>query len=400
MTRIVIASALLLVFCSHASAQSSPWQREERTTGGWTFTPGTALGGIWDSGMQTNGNPVYGTLFQKWVGNANPFAELDYNGKRSHVNLGYAGNFEKYFGYGTLWEQQARAGVRRVLSPHVTVNGDMAYSRVPTTDRLGFSDGVVPFVNINSQAVTGTAGISWRTSQRTTVFANYQFDSLSLDENLVLTPFGTLRDGYSHTPSVGLTRDFTARLSLGATGAFSRQYVADGFNRFDIKKLTGEFSYRWSPVMSVSGGAGVTQVVTAFTELRTTAPTFHGGFTRLMRVWELSSRYERSIQQIFGFGTLATTHTISGDAYMPFADRKYYLDGTVSYAKTDALRDLGLGLNLSTLWTNIAVGRQLLPRLHGEVYLAIAHQGGAEYDATNRTRLGFQIVTSKPLRIQ
>src|SRR5262249_24325118 len=162
---------------------------------------------------------------EQWVGSANPFAELDYNGRLSHMNLGYAGIFEKYFGYEMRWEQHAHGSARRQLSPHVTVNGSVSYSRVPTTDRLDFSEGVVPVVKPDWQAVNAGAGISWRTSQRTTVFANYQYDSLMLDESLVSTTFGTLRDGYSHTPSVGFTRELTSRLSAGATGAFSRQYV-------------------------------------------------------------------------------------------------------------------------------------------------------------------------------
>lgn len=414
MTRIAIASVLLLVLHGYAQAQSSPWQAEERTTGGWTLTPGTAIGGFWDSGIQIGDNQVIGTLFQKWVGNASPYAELDYNGRRSHVNLGYAGMFEKYWGAGMRWEQQGRASVRRAVSPHVTVNGDASYSRVPTTDRLEFTDGtamgpsLLPFADVTTQFVNARAGLSWQAGPRTSVFGSYRFERVSLDNgfgsNQFVTPLGSLRDGYSHSPSLGFSREMSSRLSLGATAAYSRQYVGDGGfflgQTYDIKTLTGELSYRWSAVTSLTAGAGVSVLDETNTELQTTSPAFHIGVARQMRVWRLGGRYERSIQQLFGFGTLAPTHSVSGDAYVPFGDRRYYLAATVTYVKTNTIENLPLGINLSTLWTNVAVGRQLLPRLRGEAYFSVARQDGGTSDSASRTRVGIQLVTSKPLRIQ
>jgi len=141
-------------------------------------------------------------------------------------------------------------------------------------------------------------------------------------------------------------------------------------------------------------------VETVFTGEQATLPTFHGGFTRQMRVWKLNARYERSIQQLFGFGTLAPTHMVSADAFIPFADRVYYLDAVVAYGRTGTFSDLPIGFNLNTLWTNVSVGRQLAPRLRAEAFVGVAHQASQGFDTANRTRLGIQIVTSKPLRIQ
>jgi hypothetical protein len=119
-----------------------------------------------------------------------------------------------------------------------------------------------------------------------------------------------------------------------------------------------------------------------------------------MRVWTLAAGYERSVQQLFGFGTLAPTHVVTGDAFIPFANRLYYLDATVAYGKTGTFSDLPLGFNLSTLWTNVSIGRQLAPRLRAEAFVGVARQASQGFDTANRTRVGIQIVTSKPLRIQ
>src|SRR5678815_1008934 len=127
MPRILIAFGLLLLLCSRADAQSSPWQSEARTTAGWTFTPGAALGGSWDSGIQTGDVSAVDELFKSWVGIANPFAELDYNGRHSHVNFGYSGSFEKYWSHELRWEQRGKASVHRVLSPRVDVSANASY---------------------------------------------------------------------------------------------------------------------------------------------------------------------------------------------------------------------------------------------------------------------------------
>src|SRR5687767_10378750 len=101
MSRILIALCVLGLTSSPAAAQSAPFSREVRSTAGWVFTPGGSLGGVWDSGIQTDSNPVVEALFQKWVLSANPRAELDFNGRRTRFNLGYSGAYERYYAEGT-----------------------------------------------------------------------------------------------------------------------------------------------------------------------------------------------------------------------------------------------------------------------------------------------------------
>jgi hypothetical protein len=398
----LIALAVLLLWCSTANAQTSPWQREERTTPGWTFTPGTSLGGLWDSGLQTGGNPVVGTLFEKWVGTANPFAELDYNGRHSHVNFGYSGYFEKYWSQDMRWEQRGRVGAHRVLSPRVDISADASYAAVPTTDRLELTDGVVPFVTVDSRWFNAGSGVSWRMGPRINVFGNYRFEQIALDEptTSAVFPLRQLRDGHSHAETAGVTRDFTPRLVLGLTGELRREHVGEGGGDFDIRTATGEFSYHWSQAMSIVGGAGVSQLVTVGSYLDQSTLTYHGGFERHLRTLSLNSHFTHGFEQLYGFGTLALTNTFSGMAFVPLADRLYYLDIQIAYSRTEPLTDIGVGLNVRTLWTDATVGRQLRPWLRGEGFVGFAHQGAPGTDTSNRLRVGVQITTSKPLRIQ
>jgi hypothetical protein len=399
MSRILIALSLLLL-CSDVHAQSSPWQLESRTTPGWTFTPGTSLGGLWDSGL-TSGDSGE-SLFQQWVGTANPSAELDYNGRHSHVNLGYAGSFEKYFSQDMRWEQRGRFSAHRVVSSRVDVSGDASYSAVPTTDRLELTSGVVPFVTVNSRWLSTGGDVGWRLGPRLRVFGDYRFEQVVLDEPATasLLPFRQLRDGHSHAVSTGFTRDFSERLSLGVTGELRREYVGDFGGEFEIRTLTGEFSYHWTPALSVSGGGGISQLNTLNLDLQSASPTYHGGFERRLRTFSVSSRFDHGLQQLYGFGTLAATNTFTGMAFVPLADRLYYLNLSVAYSRTSPITDINFGLNVRTLWTDATVGRQLKPWLRGEGFVGVAHQGAPGTDSSNRLRVGIQIVTSKPLRIQ
>jgi hypothetical protein len=74
MSRILIALCVLGLTSSSAHAQSSPFFQEVRTTAGWVFTPGGAVGGVWDSGVQTGGDSAAEDLVQKFVVLANPRA--------------------------------------------------------------------------------------------------------------------------------------------------------------------------------------------------------------------------------------------------------------------------------------------------------------------------------------
>ena len=402
MSRIFIALCLLGLTSGAADAQPSPFQRETRTTAGWVFTPGAAVGGLWDSGIQTESNQVVEALFQKWVVVANPHAELDFNGRRTHFNLGYSGSFEKYWTSSANWVQRSRAGVTHTVTSRFNVSGDMAYTSVPTTDRLQLVNGAVPYLPVDSHWIDAGAGFSFRGGPRTTIDGAYRFQRVTFDDDAGVTGsgFSQLRDGYTHSQSLGFMREFSTRLSLGATGQYRRDNIGEVEYQFEVKTLTGQFSYRLNNSSSIFGGGGVSALESPGTGEGTTAPTFHAGFERVMRTLRMNASYSRGFEQLFGFGSLVGSDTFSGGAFVPLADRLYYLEATFAYTHSDPGRSLGLGFEYTTLWSNVTVGRQLTPYLRGEGFVSFAHQSSNGPDSTNHTRIGLQIVTSKPMRIQ
>ena len=84
---------------------------------------------------------------------------------------------------------------------------------------------------------------------------------------------------------------------------------------------------------------------------------------------------------------------------VPLREREYYVTTELAYSRTQPVTELGLGFELDTLWTDVAVGRQLGEWVRGEAFLSVSHQGSSG-GGSNRTRVGIQFVTSKPLRMQ
>ena len=151
--------------------------------------------------------------------------------------------------------------------------------------------------------------------------------------------------------------------------------------------------------MSIFGGGGASRLEVVDIGAVTIAPTFHGGFEQTARGMRLRAQYQRAFRPLFGFGSLASNHTVSASVLVPLREREYYVTTELAYSRTQPVTELGLGFELDTLWTDVAVGRQLGEWVRGEAFLSVSHQGSSG-GGSNRTRVGIQFVTSKPLRMQ
>src|SRR4051812_19743125 len=148
--RLILVLAAVLLVARGASAQPAPWE-PERLTAGWVFTPSIVVGGLWDSNVTLRA--VHEPISSQWVGLLNPRGEVDFNGRRTHMNLGYSGALEAYQQFSELnrYEQFGRFEIRHQPRQHLQLFGTAGYSRVPTTDRLDIGAGVLPFIGIGSQ---------------------------------------------------------------------------------------------------------------------------------------------------------------------------------------------------------------------------------------------------------
>lgn len=400
MRRIVFAMIAVALCAAPAAAQPAPWQ-PPRLTAGWTFTPGFVFGAMWDTNVavQNQGNPQIsaGSLL------LNPRGELDFNGPRTHFNSGYSGALEQYHALNALnrYDQQARFDVEHRRTDRLELDSTASYTSMPTTDRLELGLGTLPFVDIGSQVFDAAGGFKLALSKRTSLEGQYRFEDIVFDRTQTsINPYQFLFSGHSHSPVARLMHQLTDRLTLGGAFEYHHADIGGGSQTIDIENSTGEASYKLSATTTVSGGAGISYLRVSETNLSTLGPAFHGGIEHHEGQLLLSASYQREFVPAFGLGGLTANQYMSANAYLPFAKGRYYISGGLSYSRTSPVQALGVGYRLDSTWTDAAAGYQVSRWLRAEGFLARTHQNSSAQGLINRTRIGIQFVTFKPVRIE
>jgi hypothetical protein len=417
MRRAAFALIAVTLCAAPALAQPAPWQ-PERLTAGWTFTPGAVAGLMWDSNVtvQNQGNPHLSASSIL----LSPRGEIDFNGRRTHMNAGYAGALEQYRQLNALdrYEQHARFDLRHQSSERVQWTGSTSYILAPTTDRLEVGDGVLPFVDVGSRLFDATGGVTVALSRRTTLQAQYRFQDVAFDRSE--SPSSThpfLANGYAHEPLLRVMHQITERLSVGGTWQYRHANVGSSIQpgglipplgttstegvtqTFDVQDGTGDLSYQVSGNTTATAGAGVSYLRVSNTSLSATGPAFHGGVTHHAGQLVLDASYRRAFVPSFGLGGLTANQSMAGDAYLPFAKGRYFVSGSVTYSRTSPVTALGVGYQLDSLWVNASAGYAVSRWLRAEGFLTRSRQDSTARGLFERTRVGIQFVTFTPLRI-
>jgi hypothetical protein len=395
---IACAVVVLLVNAGAAHAQPAPWQ-PERSSAGWTFTPGVVFGGAWDSNVtvQSKGDPITA----EWVGLVSPRGELDYNGAKTRFNIGYSGSLEAYRRLNELnrYEQRGRMELRRRMSPRLSAYARGGLLATPTTDRLELDAGTLPFVDIGSQMITAATGLQLALGPRTQFDASYRFQDVRFDEEDPRT-FDLLRGGYSHTPMLLLMHAVSQRLSLGGSWQYQHARVGDGLETFDLQTASAELAFRLTESTVAAGGGGVSYMHASTADQTSTGPAFHASLQHQHGPVTLSARYEKAFTPVYTFGGVTQNQNLSGSARVAFAGSRGHLSGSVSHGRTDPVEEIGLGFRTDSLHYTGSVGYQLTRWLRTEAFYTGSQQTSSARADVDRARIGVQFVTFKPVRIQ
>jgi hypothetical protein len=114
----------------------------------------------------------------------------------------------------------------------------------------------------------------------------------------------------------------------------------------------------------------------------------------------VTASYRRAFLPAYSFGGLTADQTLALDLRVPFAGDRAYVSGGLGYSRTEPVVALGVGYRVNSRFTSAAVGYQMSRWLRAETFLNFSHQDSTARGLVNRTRLGFQFVTFKPVRIQ
>ena len=396
--RSLLTIGALLLTATVAAAQPAPWQ-PEGSTPGWTFTPGVVFGGAWDSNVtvQTAGEPQV----SEWVGLVNPRGELDYIGRQTRFTIGYSGSLEAYRRFDELnrYEQRGRLELRHQASARVGFYARGGLMLSPTTDRLDLGGESIPFVDVGSQLGTATAGATWKPSARLVVDTSYRFQDVRFDE-AESASFALLRGGYSHAPMASVMYEASRRVAVGGSWQYQHALVDDGLQTFDIQTASGQLAYRIAQTTTVSGGGGISYLHATNGNLATSGPAVHASLNHTRGPAQLTVRYDRAFTPTYTFGGITTNQSISANARIGFARNRGYVSGGLSHGRTDPVQEIGLDFRTDSIWIDGAVGYSLTRWLRAEAFYDGSHQTSTARGNVDRTRVGIQFVTFKPVRIQ
>ena len=417
MRRILIALAMLAVLAGrNVEAQSAPWA-PERLTPGWVFTPSAVVGVLHDSNVTLRA--VNEPIRSEAVGLINPRGELDFNGPRTHMNIGYSGAFEAYRELSELnrYEQKGRFDFRYQTGPRLQLRSQASVARVPTTDRLDFGAGVLPFIGIGSDSADVGGGFTLKTSPRTSIDGGINLQWVRFDREAPEDPdefLRYLRNGRSVSPFVGAMYGITQRLSVGGAWSYRHAVVGEDQEIFNVQNLTGEVAWQATQYTSVRGGLGASYLTSDTIPLAAEfgviapdaaaidrwGPAYHLGFDHLAGQVKVSGKYERSFVPSIGFGGLNANQRVTASATVPFAQGRFIAGGNVSYGQIEPVDFFGVDFTLNSVWAQGTFGYQITRWLRTEAFINRSHQTSTARGLVDRTRIGIEFVTAKPVRIQ
>jgi hypothetical protein len=160
--------------------------------------------------------------------------------------------------------------------------------------------------------------------------------------------------------------------------------------------------YELSPSWTFSGAAGIVYLQQTALTAAHQAPAWRASLDRHRELRTFHIGYERSYIPAFGFGGTVQNQQVGVSFTTPlFNSRRFYGTGSAVFRDDTPVTDIQLQLPLRSLRTYAVFGWQPGPYVRVEAYYARVDQsslraGGQLY----RDRVGFQIVTSKPMRIQ
>jgi hypothetical protein len=362
------------------------------TPGGWTFSPAIAFNGAYDGNALVSSG---GAPLSDFTTVINPRAELSFMGRRGDFAAAYDGSFVNYRDLDSLnsYDQRASAGGRRRLTPHVSIFGRGSIVSVPSTELLELV--AVPFVRLGSTVGEIRGGVEAALNRRTSIEADYTAQSVAFgeDPDTGIELFG----GHSHGGSFGLRHALNSRITLTGSYFLQRATVRE-LETFTVQHGMGGVDYKLNEHSSLSGAAGIARLgVSSFSEPRT-GLALQAGFSQTFQVASLAVGFSRSFVPVYGFGGTSANSELIATAYVPLA-RRVIARSAFAWRRNEPLA--ATDLRLRSLWFDATVGYLVQPWISLEGFIDSTRQHIPREDGTtSRTRIGFQITATKPLRIR
>jgi hypothetical protein len=362
---------------------------------GWSVTPSLLYSGSWDDNVLLHGN---GDSTQgDFLNVLNPRGDAEFNGRRNQFVGSYDGAFLLYRDLDALdsYDQHGSVSFRRLMTKHVTLFATDTVAVMPTTE-LSLLIGT-PYLRTGSRINDFRGGMRAALTKRSSITATYHLEWVQFN---LLPQFPLLHGGHSEGAGFAFHYQLTPHTALTADSDFEHANVGvDNGSTFDVMNTGVGVDHTVNDTLRVSGSFGVSRL--GATELDSNGrigPLIRARLTRLFRGGALDVSYSRSFVPTFGFGGTTDNKDLTVRLRSSLRPR-LYAQSSVSWRTNDPLT-VG-ALSLRSWWMDASIGYSVQPWARLEGFYSSAHQtidrAGGELD---RNRVGFQIVTGKPVRIR
>jgi hypothetical protein len=386
---VAAAAAAQSNFGGSASDDGSPARAK-----GWVFTPALVYSTSWDDNILLRGTGDDQIADNLHV--LNPSGHLDYNGKRGQLNLVYDGAFLIYRQFGGLdaYDQHATLSGRRALSKRISLYASNTFAMAPTTELVQLI--AVPFIRTGSDIDAMAAGLDAVLTKHATLSVNYNFEWVHFEAPPEFA--FQLRGGHAHGGSIAYKYLVSPRTTLTATYQLQHALVGGSTQTFDIQMFLVGGDRRLTEATHVYGAIGAAHLgISAFSQAQT-GLAWHAGLGHQLGRASIDVSYSRSFVPSYGFGGTQQNEDLGAGVRLPLA-RRLYAASSFSWRRDQPLA--ANQLRLHSLWYEGALGYELTPWARLEGFYALSRQtidrpGGV----IDRSRIGFQVVTARPMRVR
>jgi hypothetical protein len=393
MTRAAAAAAVAL-------AAGTAFAQEPAGRPGWTFVPSFGYSQTYDDNVTLFGRTEVGTANNDLISVYTPQADLTFVGRRTLFNGGYSGSLLDYrtFSLFNRWDQHAQVSLRRTETRRITWGGQGSLSITPSTDALDF-DGI-PFSHTGARALNARGTMEYRISERDAISTSLHRQKVTFDRPDELLAF--LRGGESTESFTSYRRRLNERVGFGGTYSLRRASAVGEPEHLTFHVTRAAIDYKLTPSWTLNGGAGFDYIPATPITPAQSAPGYSAAADWTERSRRFHVGYSRMFLPSFGFGGAIQNQDVTVSYFTPIANsRRFYTENGFSLRDNRPLIMLPGRLRLRTTRLSSTLGWAPRPWIKVEGFYSRAMQTtlipGGDID---RNRIGFVIITSRPVRVQ
>jgi hypothetical protein len=394
-SRVARGVVLALIIGALPSAAQTFREAEPGRTPGWVFTPTFVFSTAYDDNVTLAGHQAPTASDTLTV--LTPVTDLQYRGRHDWIDAGYDGSWSLYRTLDQLnaFDQDARFDSRHDIARRVSLLFHEQYSVHPTTDVVELVG--VPFLRTGSRLNDARGEVKVLAARHTTVSASYSHELVSFDKNPQYAQY--LHGGHAHDFAGSVEQQMSPRLTIGAHYSLRRAIVAHNGGQFHMMAGSGSVSYLATPTTTVGGSLGVARLTDAKNLTVKTGPSWSANVEQRFERASASAAYVRSYVPSFGLGGTLQNQEFTASLRMPLSRNRFYWQGGLAWRRSEPV---SIGeLPLKALWFQTWLGYSLQRWLRVEGYYWRSQQDSqAAGGRVDRDRIGIQLVTTAPMRIQ